>query len=54
MKGKHFSWISVWLIVVCVLLVVSGSYAAYSSVQYIKASVLQKPKKRISPSRQIT
>ena len=36
MKGKHFSWITVWLIVVCVLLVVSGSYAAYSSVWYAK------------------
>lgn len=49
MKGKHFSWISVWLIVVCVLLVVSGSYAAYSSVQYIKGVGVAKAEKTDLP-----
>lgn len=49
MKGKHFSWISVWLIVVCVLLVVSGSYAAYSSVQYIKGVGVAKAEKTALP-----
>lgn len=49
MKEKHFSWISVWLIVVCVLLVVSGSYAAYSSVQYIKGVGVAKAEKTDLP-----
>lgn len=49
MKGKHFSWITVWLIVVCVLLVVSGSYAAYSSVQYIKGVGVAKAEKTDLP-----
>ena len=49
MKGKHFSWISVWLILVCVLLVVSGSYAAYSSVQYIKGVGVAKAEKTDLP-----
>lgn len=49
MKGKHFSWITVWLIVVCVLLVVSGSYAAYSSVQYVKGVGVAKTEKTELP-----
>lgn len=49
MKGKHFSWITAWLIVVCVLLVVSGSYAAYSSVQYIKGVGVAKAEKTELP-----
>ena len=34
MKGKHLSWITIWLLVVCILLVVTGTYAMYSSVKY--------------------
>lgn len=44
MKGKDISWITVWLIVVCVLLVVTGTYAAYSSVEYVKGVAVAKVK----------
>lgn len=42
MKWKHKSWVTIWLILVCVALVVTGSYAAYTKVEYVKRVVASK------------
>lgn len=42
MKWKHKSWITIWLILVCAALVVTGTYAAYTKVEYVKRVVATK------------
>lgn len=42
MKWKHKSWITVWLILVCAALLVTGTYAAYTKVEYVKRVVASK------------
>lgn len=37
MNRKHRKWITIWLIVVSALLIVTGTYAAYTSVKYAKS-----------------
>lgn len=37
MNNKHRKWITIWLIVVSALLIVTGTYAAYTSVKYAKS-----------------
>lgn len=37
MNRKHRNWITIWLIVVSALLIVTGTYAAYTSVKYAKS-----------------
>lgn len=37
MNSKHRKWITIWLIVVSALLIVTGTYAAYTSVKYAKS-----------------
>lgn len=39
MKWKNKGWITIWLILVCVALVVTGTYAAYTNVEYVKRVV---------------
>ena len=42
MKWKHKSWITIWLIAVCAALLVIGTYAAYTKVEYVKRVVAAK------------
>lgn len=42
MKWKHKSWVTIWLILVCAALMVTGSYAAYTKVEYVKRVVASK------------
>lgn len=42
MKWKHKSWITIWLIAVCAALLVIGTYAAYTTVEYVKRVVAAK------------
>ena len=42
MKWKHKSWVTIWLILVCAALVVTGTYAAYTKVEYVKRVVASK------------
>lgn len=42
MKWKNKSWITIWLILVCAALLVTGTYAAYTNVEYIKRVVSTK------------
>lgn len=42
MKWKHKSWVTIWLILVCAALVVTGTYAAYTKVEYVKRVVATK------------
>lgn len=37
MNRKHRNWITIWLIAVSALLIVTGTYAAYTSVKYAKS-----------------
>lgn len=37
MNNKHRKWITIWLIAVSALLIVTGTYAAYTSVKYAKS-----------------
>lgn len=37
MNRKHRNWITIWLFVVSALLIVTGTYAAYTSVKYAKS-----------------
>lgn len=42
MKWKNRSWVTIWLILVCVALVVTGTYAAYTKEEYQKRVVASK------------
>lgn len=42
MRWKDKSWITIWLVLVCVALMVTGSYAAYTKVEYVKRVVATK------------
>lgn len=42
MKWKNKSWITLWLILVCVALAITGTYAAYTNVEYLKRVVSSK------------
>lgn len=42
MKWKHKSWVTIWLILVCAALLVTGTYAAYTKVEYVKRVVASK------------
>ena len=42
MKWKHKRWIAVWLILACAALLVTGTYAAYTKVEYVKRVVASK------------
>lgn len=42
MKGKKINWITLWLAVVSVLVFAGGTYAAYSSVRYMKSVAVAK------------
>ena len=42
MKWKHKRWIAIWLILACAALLVTGTYAAYTKVEYVKRVVASK------------
>lgn len=39
MKGKKYNWITLWLLVACIALLTTGTFAAFTTVDYIKRVV---------------